>query len=394
MKKFLVIILLIYFFVYPVLAYSADIQDESFVVKKGIGESTITGSKIVKAKEAALKEALKEAYYSAVLSVVPDEVMAVDFEKVLQSMNINWSNIMEEYNIAGEKVTDLNYILAVKASFNKEKLKKVLADNGVFLQEIKLPRVLLLISQKDVEDVKSCQWWTSLENPHFCRLEESVAEKLGAMGYDIIKPFVPKVQGDQSFETDEIPDKKEAINIAVEKGAEIVIVGKAKAFPGGNRIGDQKTVRVSVSLVVFKTDTGDEIYNISEDTMHMVSLEFNNTDNAFAKAGESVGINIGEAVTGKWQKLAAGAKDIQIEVFGSNYLPRFISLKNRLVGDKIVEELQEKEITGSGSIFSVKFKGSAQELAKKMIEIPFDNFGIEITEIDDNGLKLRFVSLD
>jgi hypothetical protein len=266
-----------------------------------------------------------------------------------------------------------------------------LASAGIIIEEIELPEIVLLVSQKGLEDFTAYQWWNDKRSPSFSSLEKAMQKELADMDFKVLKPFLVKNDSDD-FEQDSVPDKKEAVNIGLDRDADIVVVGRAEAMPGRNRIGDKETIQVSVSLMVIKTDSGEELYNFSKDVMVTVDENFEGSEAGFNKAGQVAGEKIGKFLISHWKELLDSSREIDIETTGLNYLPKFIKFKNRLTQENIVKDLREKEITAQGSIVTAVFSGSPQELAEEIVKIPFNDFGIEITDVKDNKIIIRFVT--
>ncbi|PID77730.1 MAG: hypothetical protein CSB21_03790 [Deltaproteobacteria bacterium] len=389
MKKFIINLITIYFLVNP---FSAYCEDKIEVINsKGIGSAFIVDQKIAEARQKALDMAVSSAFRQALFSIVPDRVFSTNFEKIMEIIKSENSSVAEEFQVAGETTKNNEYIIAVRARFDKKNIEKHLRDYNLFLGDLKLPEIMLLISQKNIEDFRYHKWWNTSENIEFSAIEKALDKELSGMNFKVIQPFKNEKSLNSDIEGDVIPDKKEAINIALEKNADIVVVGKAAALPGGNSIGGLETVRVDVFFVVFRTDTGEKIFDIEKQAMITVEKNIENTLAAFNKAGEIAGRDIGKFLLNYWEKMQNEPNEIELEISGVNYLPRFIKFKNILKSEKIVEDLKEKEIFVSGSRVVVLFNGSSEELAKYLVEIPFQNFGIEITEVSKGKIKINFV---
>jgi hypothetical protein len=369
-------------------------ENSAYLSVKGFGSSEIKEEGFAEAKNEAVSNAVDAAYKTAVLSVLPEDTVRSDFEKILILLKKEGKNSVQEFQVLGEKISDNILETAVAAKFSKKQIEKLISVHGIVIEKIKLPEVMLLISEKDIEDYDYYQWWKIDESPQFGTTEKAIASELEKSGFKVNHPFVYSKTSDFRFESDVVPDKKDAINIALEKNAEIVVVGKSHAVPGGNKIEGVDTVKVSVSLIVFRTDTGEEVCSISKDIIVKSENGIYKTKEAFEKAGTESGQEITDRLYSYIRSEADKKNEIEIEVSGEGFFPRFISFKKKLISSKIIEDFKEKEISSESSIASVFYKGSSNELAEKIVELPFDGFGVVITDISEKKIKIELVSVD
>ncbi|MGM0417747.1 MAG: hypothetical protein ACQEQS_03380 [Thermodesulfobacteriota bacterium] len=390
MKKFVLFSILINIcFVFGFSEIKAETN--KFIFQKTVGSAEIEDGKRSEAQEKARDKAISDAFSNAVLSLVPEKVINKKFEDIFSVIESAAPDTAEEFQVMGEVIKDDKYIIAVRSSFSKKMIDQKLASAGIMIEEIELPEIVLLVSQKGLEDFTAYQWWHDKSSPSFSSVEKAMQKELADMDFKVLKPFSVKNDSDD-FEEDSVPDKKEAVNIGLDRDADVVVVGRAEALPGRNRIGDKETIQVSVSLMVIKTDSGEELYNFSKDVMVTIEENLESSEAGFDKAGEVAGEKIGKFLVSHWKEVLDSSREIDIETSGSNYLPKFIKFKNHLSQENIVKDLREKEITAQGSIITTVFSGSPQELAEEIVKIPFNSFGIEITDISENKIRIRFVS--
>lgn len=392
MKLSRIILVIIIFNFLVVNAYS---KENLYITFSGIGSSKISENGFAEAKTEAVDLAVNDAFQSAVLSCFDLDLIRSDFEAiaVLLEKN-NGKNFVQEYQVLGDFISGSVLHASVSASFSKKELEKLFKESGIMFEKIELPKIMLLVSEKNIEDYDYYQWWKTDENPRFGTTEKGIASELEKSGFKVNYPFVYTKISDFRFESDVVPDKKDAINIALEKNAGIVIVGKSHAFPGSNKIQGVDTVKVSLSLIVFKTSTGQELCNISKDILVKSENGIYRTNEAFERAGREAGAEISSKIFSNIREEVDKKNEITLEISGSNFFLRFISFKNKIINSKIIEGFSEKELSSESSISSVSYKGTANELAEKIVELPFEGFGVAITDISEKKIKIELVSAD
>jgi hypothetical protein len=369
-------------------------KNSDYVSVKGFGSSEIEEEGFAQAKETAVSNAVDDAFKAAVFSFLPEDCIRADFEKIVILLGKEGKSLVQEYQVLGEKISGNRLDTAVFAKFSKNQMEKLISSHGIIIEKLNLPEIMLLVSEKDIEDYDYYQWWRVDTNPEFGITETGVASELEKSGFKVNKPFLYSKTSDFRFESDVVPDKKDAINIALEKNAEIVIVGKSHAVPGGNKIEGVDTVKVSVSLIVFATDTGEEVCSVSKDIIVKSENGIYRTNQAFEKAGQESGQEIISRLYSYVRQEADKKNEIEIELSGDNFFPRFVSFKKKLLNSEIIENFKEKELSSQGSLSSVYYKGSSSELAEKIVELPFDGFGVAITEVSEKKIKIELVSVN
>lgn len=369
-------------------------ENSDFITSRGLGTAEIRENGFAEAKNEAVGLAVKDAFKSAVMSFVSPDVIRSDFEKILVLLKSDGKGLVQEFQVLGESVSDNFFYVSVVAKFSEKQMEKLFSENGILLEKIDLPGIMLLVSEKNIEEYDYYQWWKTDEKPVFGSTEKGIASELEKSGFKVNYPFVYTKISDFRFESDVVPDKKDAINIALEKNAEIVVVGKSHAFPGGNKIEGTDTVKVSLSLIVFKTATGEEICSVSKDIIVKSENGIYKTKEAFEKAGHESGKEIRDKLLANIKAEADKKNEMELDVSGSNFFVRFISFKNKIINSKIIEDFKEKELSSDAALASVSYKGSAQELAERIVELPFEGFGIAITDISEKRIKIELVSVD
>lgn len=390
MKKnifILSILLIISFLVSPCFSKENDLV----IKENGFGVASVKGDKLLEARNDALNKAISSAYGNALLSIFTDKNITEGFSLISRLLESDPSTLMEDFQVLGDAVNGDKYHVAVKASFNRESIEKQLKENGIAFEKTKLPNVILLVSQKGIEDFFASQWWHS-NTPLYNTTEQFLGKSLSDRGFTLIPPYPVKKIEDGTPVMEDTPDKKEAINIAIAKGAELVIVGKASALPGGNKIGGNETIKVLLSIMVFKTDSGEEVLSFNKEVVVTSLSDFRSMNIAFEKAGTESGGEIAEQIYTYWNELHGSKREILMEITGDEYLPRFIRFKTELEKLNLVSDMTQKEISSNGSIISAGFKGSTKELAIKIAEVPFESFAVEISEISDEKMKIKFIS--
>ena len=109
-------------------------------------------------------------------------------------------------------------------------------------------------------------------------------------------------------------------------------------------------------------------------------------------AGTLAGDDLAIQLATEWRKLAEKPSQMEIFVEGTGNLANFVKFRRALTGIPGVEGIRVKEIKPNETTLIVDYKGKAEQLASALMLQNFENFGLNIYEINRQNLKIALVS--
>jgi hypothetical protein len=381
-------------FLPAVAGYAAQkrVQDKTFVV---IGSSRIHGSNIQAARDAAISESLVTA-----VALMTEEVLEVDslvenFARVNTIIYENTDVFVQEYKVLTETESGKFYRVIVKATVAGKKIAKQLSAAGILRAKIDLPSVLFFISEQNLQDDSPRYWWGKQMGGFEAISEATMADILEANGFPVVAHRgveMPKMADLGSDLKPELSDE-EAINLGARLQADVVILGTAVASPTASVMGDDlKSFKVVLNARVLGTETGDELVNISRTSVTANVDEAAGGREALKMAGTLAGDDLAIQLASEWRKLAERPFQMEVFVEGTGNLANFVKFRRALSGISGVEGIRVKEIKPNETTLIVDYKGKAEQLASALMLQNFENFGINIYEINKQNLKVALVS--
>ncbi|OQY01825.1 MAG: hypothetical protein B6I26_02350 [Desulfobacteraceae bacterium 4572_130] len=82
---------------------------------------------------------------------------------------------------------------------------------------------------------------------------------------------------------------------------------------------------------------------------------------------------------------------IKTKIQGKQYFTNFIKLKRILKKIKGIQDIQTKEISSDYALVNIIFNGSTEKFTNTIREKTFDSFAIEISDIINNSLVIKFI---
>jgi hypothetical protein len=173
----------------------------------------------------------------------------------------------------------------------------------------------------------------------------------------------------------------------------VVIVGTSIASPTASVMGDDlKSFKVILNARVLRTETGEELADISRTSVTANVDETAGGREALKMAGTLAGDDLAMQLAAEWRKLAEKPSVVEILVEGTGNLANFVKFRRALTAISGVEGIRIKEIKPNETTLIIDYKGKAEELASALMLQNFENFGINIYEINKQNLKIALVS--
>jgi len=92
-----------------------------------------------------------------------------------------------------------------------------------------------------------------------------------------------------------------------------------------------------------------------------------------------------------WVQAMKEKKSFDLYVEGDNFLTRFIALKRQLKDIREIEDISPRELGSSHAIMEVSYKGTPAQFANAVMLRTFEDFGIEVSMVSDDTVKIKFV---
>jgi hypothetical protein len=82
---------------------------------------------------------------------------------------------------------------------------------------------------------------------------------------------------------------------------------------------------------------------------------------------------------------------VELSILGTGHLANYVKFRKTLNTISGVEGIQVKEIKPNEAALLVEYKGKTKDLAAALMLQNFNAFGIHISEVTDNSLRIELV---
>ena len=376
----------------PLSANEKDIPGTKTILV--IGAATTGSADASKVRDLAISNGLVSAVTQATDELLPENGLVKYFPEISQTLLINTTPFITAYQVPAESTAGNLYRVVIKVTISMDALKKHLQESGFIRAQKSLPKILILISEKSVEDTTSRFWWdTPNEVPGPIYSEQAITDILTGLAYEVLPHDNISFSDDFILVRQEsLLSNHEALKIGRNTDAEILIVGDAQVELAPNVMGSEKrTFKGIVSVRAIKCDSGEQIAQIREEASALDTDPMTGSQEALTQAGHLVGKALSLELASLWQAASVSISQIYLKVEGISDLSSFVKFRKALKKLPGVNSIFVSEMKADEAGIQVEYDGSTDELAEALMLVGFESFGINIYDIMADEMKIKLV---
>ncbi|MGM0393983.1 MAG: hypothetical protein ACQEQ5_06085 [Thermodesulfobacteriota bacterium] len=366
---------------------TAEIQVLTFGVQPIAQEDTS------KARQAAVSAALEQAVARAFSQVVSPQVFASNLAFLYTRILPAAQDYIVTFKVLGESTHQNQYLVGVESRVHSGMLEQTLAEAGILKTETEQPKVLLLIAEQTAQDLLPKYWWGNNPEPYHSHAEIRMAEMLAQKRFQLtgLGPERPDPRMyDIRFPS--IYDPDAAVDLAKKVDADLVVLGRAGATESSNRMGDEKIFDATVYMDVLDVTSGESVAGCEHQASAKAETGGRPGDVlAIVQAADLAAADLAAQIDRAWTQKQRKERAFDVRIEGNEFLPRFIALKKRFAEIREIENVQPREIGSDQAVLEMVYKGTPDDFAQRIMLTAFDGFGIEIIEVSDTLVSIRFV---
>ena len=385
------------FCLFALFAQPANVRAEDQMATKTvvvIGTGKIFKEDSASARKAAIENGLVSAVESVALELIPPESLHQTFQNFNQALYDQTGKFIQGYKVLAESKIKDAYRVMVEANVSVAGLKKLLSNAGILSGGKPLPKILVLVSEQNIEDTSPKYWWGKQavlgENYSVSALIETMKSK-GLPVLDV-RSIAQNTTIDNRYDKPNLTNE-EAVDLGLKLKADIVIVGNTIIDQAQNIMGKNiKSFKGVASVRAFLTETGEEIAAITKSAVNSNADETIGVRDALSAAGSLAGETLASQIIDAWQRKGEKTNVIEIVVEGTDNLAnfeKFIGIINKISGTK---NLRIKGLKANETVISVEYKGNAKTLADALMQKSYGTVDINIYEVSKNHLKVQLIS--
>ena len=395
--KTLIIFIFIIFCLFSFFAHSVNVQAEDQISTKTvvvIGTGKIYKEDSARARKEAIENSLVSAVESVALDLIPPESLNQTFQSFNKALYDQTGKFIQGYKVLAEFKIKNAYRVLVEANVSIAGLTKLMSDARIMSGGKSLPKILVLVSEQNLEDTSPKYWWGKKVVLGEIFSVSAFIETMRNKGLPVLDhaSIAQNTSLDDGYDKPDL-DKEEAVDLGRNLKADIVIVGKTIIDQAQNIMGKNiKSFKGVVSARAIRTDTGEEVATTTKSAVTSNADETIGVRKALSAAGSLAGETLAGQIIDAWQRKDEQTNIIGIVVEGTDNLAnfeKFVGIISKISGAK---NLQIKELKANETVISVEYKGTAKTLADDLVLKSYGSVGINIYEVSKNHLRVELIS--
>jgi len=359
-----------------------------------IGTATVQGTNVSAARENAIADSLVTAVALMTEELLQVEALVDNFPQLNELLFDQTSKFIQDYKVLTETAHGKSYRVVVQATVAGHKISKQLSGAGILRIQTKLPSILFLIVEQNVEEALPRFWWSPAGGSFVSVSETVMAERLRDTGFVIIdhKGVRNQLLLDWSaFDKPDLTDQQ-AAHLGSLLDADVVVLGTATANPSTNIMGSaMRSFNGTVTGSVIRANSAEPMLNFTRTAVAVNEDDVIGSREALEDAGDLAGQALAEELTAVWQKQAGRPLVVEMVIRGTSHLASYVKFRKTLNTTAGVEGIRVKEIKPNEATLLVEYKGETKDLAAALMLQNFVSFGINIFEVTRDTLSIELI---
>ena len=356
------------------------------------GRRIIAGQNVQQAKQVAISDALGAAVQNAISELLTSRILASNLDFLYSEILSRPSDFIITYRVLGHVQNISASLVAVEARVNLDLLEKTLTQAKILDVGKDKPVLMFFISEKTPADDLPLYWWGNDPDSYTSLVEEVMIGQMTREGFAVAGtgPQRPDPSFyDISFHSME--DIGAAKLLGREMKADMIVFGHAAVSLAINRMGEEKTFDAQILMEAYDVHTGEKKIVSTVQAVAKSDSEEEGHKQALASAADLSARDLNEKISAYWTQTLRKEASFDLSLSGDEFLPRFIALKQRLQEIPEFMGMLQKEIGSNSALVQILYKGPPSRFADAVMLKTFDAFGLEITEVTDEQVTLRFI---
>ncbi len=368
----------------------AQAANEGIQTVHVIGTSQIQGDDMSASREMAIADGLVAAVSRVLFDVVPQETVVGNFQLLSERIFSKTDEYVRNYKVLTESTHGQLHRVVVQATVSIRRLKEALKKIGVHIGKRPYPRVLFCIAERLVNDLSFEYWWGAESTLKSGVSEESMRQIFKDKGFGLVAPR-------SNVGSANLPPElsaAEAVSLAQQLKADVVVLGQAEAQEAPNTMaGTVRSFKGTLVARAIRVDTGEQIAQTQRSALTASEEPYAGSREALRNAAGLSGEDLTLQIANAWFSPQSGLSRTELIIEGvGGKIASFVKFRGALSNMSGVDNLRLKEMMPDAAVLLVDYQGTTRAFADALLLQNFDTFGLNISAIEENKIRLQLVA--
>ncbi len=381
-------------FIFTASYASAEINTKPRVVHT-TGTGVIINNNTSAAKDKALSNGLIAAVESVLSDILQPSVMVSNFTTITDILYAHTSNFIDDYKVLAETKHGKDYRVMIKVTVSTKKILTQLNNAGIVLDPANKHKVLFLISENNLQDIAPQFWWGQGMAYIKTISDSAVTQAMQKKGFAVLshrlvnKGLIYNDKVGEAFK--ETLSAEDIVNLGLYFNADVVVSGSAKADQAPNTMGEDRTFTGAVTLNIYRTDSAEKIGSVTTSSTTVNTDETIGGNDALIEASLSAANDLASKINIAMKKDIEKSTMIEVVIEGTDFFKNYAKLMKKIKEMPEIKNITQREKRPSRAIVVIEFMGNGKVFAKKVMTKTFKNFGLSISEVSRNHVRLEMI---
>ncbi|MCD6162527.1 MAG: hypothetical protein J7K40_08965 [candidate division Zixibacteria bacterium] len=352
------------------------------------GKGTIQKADTIGARSEAFDNAIKNAVAKGVKDYVSDQALNKNSKLIEREILSKASGYIKNIEVVDEGLNKYKldtYEVTASVSIDESKFQKNLIDLGLIKRDDIMPKVLIFIQEKNIDDV---YWHFQRKIPN--QTEITIGKLMGANRFR----FTDQSILIQNMTPDEerafyIDDKKTMIEIANKYSTDMIITGKAISRTANNS-EENISIQASVNLKAIQTTDGKQIASSSGNVELIYSDALAGGNMAIAKAAEEAALKLIPHLNLSKHEPKEAFQNITLLVNGLKSIEDLVQFHREFEkGIDGIKSIERRTYSGNTAAYDIVSIKNGSILADEISVKGLQTFKVEVRSKSPNFLELN-----
>lgn len=374
-------------------AMAAGAKDSPIVRVMGTGD--IVDEDTSGAKDQAISNALVAALETVLIEDIPHRIVVANYTAINEMILNKTDSFIKTYRVLAETRLGKKYKVMIEATVSQDKIRSGIVASGIVLDPANTYKILLLVSENNLEDLAPQYWWGKGMSYIKTVSDNTISQVLRKKGFDVLKHRLinPDIMASSMAGTSigEVLSKEMALSIGKSFGADIIMTGTAIAEQARNTMGEDRSYTGSINLTLYRTDTGERIGAVMQKAVNVNTDEAQGSRDALFEAAKLAGDDVATTINLSMKEEENRPTMIEVVIEGTNFFINYAKLTQKIKTLPGVKRVKQREKQKDTATIIVDFVGNAKSFAKALMAETFEDFGLNISEVTRNHLRLEMI---
>jgi len=375
------------------LPFEICLASEDIVTVKADGYDAIKNGNISDARGGAIQSAFSRALKDVVATMMSDEKIKQNYSVLDEKVYSSAQTFIQNYSVVKEKTTGNMYQISIRADIATKRLKAMLAKEGLYHMDSKMPEVLLITARQDRSTGELLLLLPGKENNEGkYSLELLFSKQLEEAGFRVIELSDNADFNSSMYSADELLSDEVMKRVGEDYNADLVsfvrLLDNSSIYGGEG--GSPGSASVLITAKVVGVKNGELVFSDMSKGIDFASDDETALRRAVKSAATPLLEKMSDAMASRKVGIEESLSLVHMTVSGLKSYDDFIKFQKAMeekVGN--IDSIEPRGFSSGKAALDVTIKGTTRNLSDALTMILDAGFNLDIVDYGADYILLE-----